>query len=75
MKINLITKNKNLYYKIVVSIIQNNKYKIIDNIGIYNIKNKYILINKEKLNKWISIGAILTTNITKLLKKINKIPN
>jgi len=75
MKINLITKNKAIYFKIVVSRIINNRYRVIDNLGIYNIKNKYILINNYKLRKWISLGAILTKNINKLLIKFNKLSN
>jgi ribosomal protein S16 len=73
-KINLKTNNNKIYYKIIVSNIKNNKYQIIDNIGIYNTKENYILLNKEKLRDWISVGAILTKKLIKILKKLNKLP-
>jgi ribosomal protein S16 len=73
-KINLQSKNKR-NYKIIVSNLKNNKYKIIDKIGIYNINNNYIILNKDKLKYWISIGAILTDKLIYLLKKSNNLPH
>jgi ribosomal protein S16 len=75
MKIDLKTKNKKLYSKITVSIIKNNKYQQIDNIGIYNIKNNYILLNRNKLKYWLAIGAVLTKQVSKLLNKFNILKN
>nr|NP_066315.1 orf74 [Malawimonas jakobiformis]AAG13682.1 orf74 [Malawimonas jakobiformis] len=70
-KINLETKNNKIYFKIAVSTLKNNKYQTIDNIGIYNIKYNYILLNKIKLNYYLSVGALLTKNLIKILKKFN----
>lgn len=70
MKI-FLQKNKN-YLDIVVS--TKKKYKVIDKIGVYNIKNNYVLLNKNKLHYWISIGAILTNRLIYLLKKSNNLP-
>lgn len=71
-KINLKTNNNKIYYKITVSILKNNRYQVIDNIGIYNVKYNYVLFNKLKLKYYLSIGAILTPNILKKLNKLNK---
>lgn len=73
-KINLKTNNNKIYYKIIVSNIKNNKFQTIDNIGIYNTKENYLLLNKEKFKNWVSVGAILTKKLIKILKKLNKLP-
>lgn len=73
MVIKIHLQNKKTYSKIIIS--SGKKNKIIDKIGIYNIKDNYIILDKNKLKYWISIGAILTNKLINILKKSNNLPH
>lgn len=66
-------KNQNrsvITYKLVV--IQSHKTPhsmSVDKIGIYNIHNKTLILDKFKYNKWLSSGVSPTDAVSKLLNK------
>jgi ribosomal protein S16 len=78
MVINISLKSSNRHkffsYKIIVSCKKNNKFLDIDKIGLYNIKNNVVILNKHKLYYWLSVGATLSDRVIKLLNQLNQIP-
>jgi len=57
-------------YRLVVTSSHKTPHSMcVDQIGIYNIHNKTLLLDKAKYNKWISYGVVPTNAVFKLLSK------
>lgn len=68
IKLSRVGAKNNTYYRIIAAPTRSKRDgKSLEIIGSYDPKLKKAVIDKKKLNKWISNGAILTTAIRKLI--------
>jgi small subunit ribosomal protein S16 len=63
-------KRKQPYYRIVVTDSRRSRDgKYIESVGHYNPRNKNLVVNKERVRYWLSVGAKTSNTAERLLKR------
>ncbi|BCX14916.1 MAG: 30S ribosomal protein S16 [Patescibacteria group bacterium] len=69
IRLSRVGKNNNPFYRIVaIEETKKREGKANNVIGFWNPKENKIEINKEKLDKWLKMGAVLNQSVKKLLE-------